>query len=502
MSIAELQEQIRVIPDNTFGTMPESEGFIFKNYKFFPLELLIGAVWNYKQDDEFMAEQLINSLKRNGQIITCQVRLLDTGYYEVVDGNHRLEAFKKLNQKFIIAYDHGQISLPAAQRIALESNELKFKADNEKLSRLLQEIKLEFQVDDLLATLPFTNDEINDLINDTLSDVAVEPIQVEEDDFDPSVLPMEAPKTVKGDLYEYVSINGEIRTVHRLLCGDSTNEQDVERLMDGSSAHLLYTDPPYNIKYTEFNSERAGGKGKDWGELYCSEWNDDMSDADYQTFLNQFLKLAKAHLIEWGHYYVWHATTYFREVLNAFETNEIPYDKVPIQWVKQVAPLSWVRYKRKSEPCIFGGKGAVNGNGNGSRWFGPNNETNIWEIARDHNNNYIHPTQKPVALAARAINNSSQSGEIVLDMFMGSGTTLIASDMLGRVSRGMEYGEKFCDMITLRFAKYKMDAEADYIIYRNGQDITSEIKAQLELYKDLKLNQISMPEIEVPQLEV
>jgi DNA modification methylase len=104
-------------------------------------------------------------------------------------------------------------------------------------------------------------------------------------------------------------------------------------------------------------------------------------------------------------------------------------------------------------------------------------------------------------LASRAITNSTQQGESVLDMFMGSGTTLIASDMLNRVSYGMEFGEKFCDMITLRFAKYKSDSNSEFCIYRNGQNITNEILEQLEKYKDLKLNQISMPEIEVSSIE-
>ena len=85
---------------------------------------------------------------------------------------------------------------------------------------------------------------------------------------------------------------------------------------------------------------------------------------------------------------------------------------------------------------------------------------------------------------------------------MGSGTTLIASDTLGRISYGMEFGEKFCDMIALRFAKFKSDSNQDFSIYRNGQNITNEILEQLEKYKDLKLNQISMPEIEVQQTEI
>ncbi len=461
------------------------------NFIIIDIDKLVKADWNYKQDNDILKEKLKENFKRNGQIENIIVRELVTGFYEIVNGNHRYDAMKELNIKQVIAFNLGKISLAAAQRIAIETNETRFASDTDILAKLLQEINLEFPDEDLINTLPFTPEELDGFLHFNSDDLIVGNPDAEEDDFDPEVLPREAPKTKKGDLYEFES-NGYR---HRLLCGDSTNDIDVKILMNGDLAHLLYTDPPYNINYTEFNNERAGGKGKDWGEDYCSEWNDEMSDSDYQAFLIKFLKLAKEHMIDWGHYYVWHATTYFVDVLKAFEVNAIPYDKVPIQWVKQVAPISWVRYKRKSEPCVYGGKGAVNGNGAGARWFGPNNETNIWEISRGHNVNYIHPTQKPVALASRAIINSTQQGESVLDMFMGSGTTLIASDMLNRLSYGMEFGEKFCDMITLRFAKYKSDSNSEFYIYRNGQNITAEILEQLDKYKDLKLNQISMPEI-------
>jgi DNA modification methylase len=253
--------------------------------------------------------------------------------------------------------------------------------------------------------------------------------------------------------------------------GDSTKEDDVAALMDGKLAHMLHTDPPYNINYPEFNMSRNDAS-KDWASLYCSDWKDKMTDEEYAMFLVDFLKLAKQFMIPTAHYYIWHATSYYAEVLNALVVNEIPYDKVPIQWVKQVAPLSHVRYKRKSEPCVYGGKGAVNGMGEGARWFGPNNEVNIWDINRDHNVYYIHPTQKPIALAARAIKNSSKIKENVLDMFGGSGSTMMAADQLKRNAYLMELGPEFCDLIVGRFAKYKLDFNQEFKILRNGEDYT------------------------------
>lgn len=237
--------------------------------------------------------------------------------------------------------------------------------------------------------------------------------------------------------------------------------------MNGLKAHMIYTDPPYNINYAEFNKNR--GNGKDWTDEYCSEWEDSMSDDDYNKFIKDFLQNAKNNMIPEAHYYIWHATTYFIEFIQALRSLEIPYDKVPIQWVKQSAPLSWVHYKRKSEPCIFAGVKASTGNG---RWFGPNNETNIWEINRDRTNDYVHPTQKPVELAARAINNSSQVNEIVLDLFLGSGTSLIASDKLSRLCFGMEYEPKFVDVIVKRYFMYCDSNNIECNVKLNGNPIT------------------------------
>jgi DNA modification methylase len=439
--------------------VPEGEARIFANYKLFPREILVKANWNYKEEDPHTSRQLANNLKRIGQVENIHVRELETGYFEIINGNHRDDSFGLLGTKYVMAYDHGKVSFEEAVRRAIETNETKFHANQEKLALLIEDLKVKF--DDLEITLPYTEEELEEF---SLSLETGEVGDVQEDNYDEKIEEGYKPKTKKADLYE---LND-----HRLLCGDSTKSEDVKRLMNGKKAHMIYTDPPYNVNYAEFNKERGDG-GKDWGEAYCSEWKDSMSDDDYQKFLIDFLEQAKLHTIKMAHFYVWYGSLYYQSVINAFVINNIPYDKVPITWVKQVAPLSWARYKRKYEPCIYGGIGAVNGNGTGARWFGPNNETNVWEISRDHNGDYVHPTQKPVALAARAINNSSKTGELVLDLFLGSGTTLIASDTLGRICYGMEYEPIFCDMIVKRFFKYCEDSGIECCVKRNGEKIST-----------------------------
>ncbi|QLH52749.1 MAG: hypothetical protein CH6_0035 [Candidatus Kapaibacterium sp.] len=461
--IKELTKKIQRIPATIINALPETERKIFANYKFIPIDLLVPADWNYKADDEFMSQQLLNNIKRNGQIVTCQVRKLTSGFYEVVDGNHRLIALKKLGYEYVIVYDHGEISLSQAQRLAIETNETKFNADPTKLANLFKDLSLDFPDFDLFETLPFTPEQFNDILNSS-EVTSIEDYEDFEDQ--PEIEEPIEPKTKRGDLYE---LNG-----HRLLCGDSTLAEDVAKLMDGKKAHLLFTDPPYNINYTELNKERKFGKGKDWIEANCTGWKDFMSNEEYPIFLEKSLANAKNNLIEYAHYYVWHATTNLPSLIQAFEKNQIPYDPIPIIWVKQVAPISWVNYWRIYEPCLFGGKGAINGQGKGARWFGGNHDVNVWNVDRDHNVFYIHPTQKPLALALRAMKNSSKEKEIVLDLFLGSGSTLIAADYLNRICYGIEYEPKFCDMIVLRFIKYCEDKNKEYTIKLNGKIITKD----------------------------
>ena len=439
-----------------------------KNFILIPIDKLVKADWNYKNNNDEIKEKLKENIKRNGQVENILVRELETGFFEIINGNHRYDALVELNVDSVIAYNFGKISLPQAQRIAVETNETRFDSNPEKLSALLKELEIEFSAEDLLTSLPFNQSQFDDLLNFSFDeDNSNGPLNLEnivEDKFD-DALP-DKPKTKLGDLYE---LNG-----HRLLCGDSTSSEDVKRLMNSKKASIIYTDPPYNVNYAEFNLNRTIEGGKNWTDDYCSDWQDSMSDADYYTFIKKFISNAKDHSVKYAHYYIWHASAYMPDFFKALNELSIPFDKVPIMWVKQNAPLSWARYKRQYEPCIFAGLGAVNGAGKIDRWFGPNNETNVWNINRDATQSYVHPTQKPVALAARALNNSSQEGDLVLDLFLGSGTTLVASEQLKRTCYGMELETKFCDVIVKRFIKYCDDNNIELNIKLNGSEINKD----------------------------
>ena len=225
--LKELRMLIKAIPETMLEQIgvPDEDVSIFKNYKIFPIDLLVKADWNYKKENEFTSTKLRNNLKRNGQVENIQVRELETGYFEVVNGNHRLDEMVAIGKSFVVAYDHGKMSQAQAVRIATETNETRFDKDEEKLARLLADLKIHFSEEDLLDTLPFTEEEFNDFMRISDFDLSSipDPADVEDDDFNPSDLIH--PFTQIGDLYE---LNG-----HRLLCGESTKREDVEKLMHG-----------------------------------------------------------------------------------------------------------------------------------------------------------------------------------------------------------------------------------------------------------------------------
>lgn len=151
------EDQLKKLPDN--------EGKIFINYKIIPIDLLVKADWNYKVDDEATGEKLRNNLKRIGQTENVHVRLLKTGFFEVVNGNHRLDELRTIGIKNVICYDHGTISLAEAKRIAIETNETKFDADDERLKQTITDILDEFGYDNVIDTLPYDEDALNEILS-------------------------------------------------------------------------------------------------------------------------------------------------------------------------------------------------------------------------------------------------------------------------------------------------------------------------------------------------
>lgn len=267
-----------------------------------------------------------------------------------------------------------------------------------------------------------------------------EAAEVEEDEA-PEVDESEPAKSELGKVYQLGT--------HRLMCGDSTSKADVEKLMGGQKADLILTDPPYNVDY-------EGGTG-------LKIKNDSMEDTKFHDFLvNAFLAMdsvAKSGAA----FYIWHADSEgynFRSACKAvgWQVREC------LIWNKNSLVLGRQDYQWKHEPCLYGWKEGTH------QWYADRKQTTVIDFDRP-SKSADHPTMKPVGLFAYQINNSSKSGDIVLDLFGGSGTTIVACEQLGRCGYLMELDPKYCDVIRKRW--YKLTHENNEEGWENG---TPEVK--------------------------
>jgi len=279
--------------------------------------------------------------------------------------------------------------------------------EEDKLSQVLQSLKVEDA--DLLAATGYDAAEV-----DKMSKAEVTEDEVPE--------PPAEPITKAGDLW----ILGE----HRVLCGDSTKRENVAILMSGDLAKLVVTDPPYGVDYQGgVFSKRDKLAGDETADLY-----------------GPILKLAYEFSDAKAAVYLWRSDGKAVDVFAALDSAKY-VRRITIIWNKNIAQFGALsaQYKQKHEPCHYLFK-----KGESPRWFGPTNETTVWDIDRNQTNEH-HPTEKPIGIMGRPIQNSSEVTDIILDFFLGSGTTLIAAEQLGRKCYGMEISPQYCDVIVKRW---------------------------------------------------
>ena len=243
-------------------------------------------------------------------------------------------------------------------------------------------------------------------------------------DFDQEVAKIKKPKTKAGDIYQLGK--------HRLICGDSCDGVQWEKLMSGKKAALQLTDPPYNVDYTGKTSEKLKID------------NDKMSDSNFIEFLTSAFSSAGKHLRDGGASYIFHADTFGLQFRNAFIAagNKLAQCLV---WVKNSLVMGRQDYHWKHEPIIYGWK-----EGAKHYWFSDRKQSTVINFDRPIRNE-DHPTMKPVELISYLMTNSSAINDIVIDGFLGSGTTLIAAEQLKRVCYGMELDPIYCDVIVKRW---------------------------------------------------
>lgn len=293
---------------------------------------------------------------------------------------------------------------------------------------------------------------------------------IEPEESDDAVGPLpEAPQSRKGDVY---GLGG-----HILMCGDSTSREDVLKLTGGIKVDMVFTDPPYNVAYEGEGASTSRGI-----------MNDDMADADFSGFLDSLFAVLRENVADHCPLYVFHASK-TQAVFEAAMRRAGFRIRAQIIWNKPQFSLGRGDYHFKHEPCFYacveGSSPSFHGDRtNHTVWDLHDSEealvrwaksvkkaeaegrTTVWSMAREPSSEYVHPTQKPVELIRRALENSSRPGDTVLDLFAGSGSTLVACEKMGRKCLTMELDPAFCDVVVSRWCEY---AGTDSVIL-NGKE--------------------------------
>jgi DNA modification methylase len=375
---------------------------------------LIPYVKNSRTHSDEQVAQIAASIKEFGWTNP----ILVDGSNGIIAGHGRLMAARKLGHKEVPTIELADLTETQKKAYIIADNRLALNAgwDNELLT---------IELNDLLADgfalelLGFDPKEL---------DALLEPEVVEgltDEDAVPDV--PDEPTTKLGDIYKLGN--------HRLMCGDSTSIDAVDELMDGQKADMVFTDPPYGVDYD-------GGHATDKRRTKLE--NDDKT-----LMYAGALPIAYMASKDGAALYLWFADRFAKDVLIALDECNFQV-RTWIIWNKNLAQFGAIgaQYKTKHEPCIYAFK-----KGKAPFWNGPNNEVTVWDVKR-HSKNQFHPTQKPVELPVRAMENSSKGGDTVLDLFGGSGSTLIACEKINRHARLMELDPKYCDVIVKRWEDF------------------------------------------------
>lgn len=368
---------------------------------------LIPYINNPRQNDEAV-DAVASSIKNFG----FKVPIVIDGKNEIINGHTRLKAAKKL----------GLTEVPVIKADDLSPEQVKaFRLADNKVSEIAEwdEDLLAIELEGL-AELEF---DMGQFGFDEL--VFEDEAEIVEDNFDEE-LP-EEPKAKIGDVYQLGR--------HRLMCGDSTDKEQVATLLDGIKADLLLTDPPYNVAYE--------GKGKEALTIQ----NDSKDGAEFHLFLYDAFCAAKDNLKTGASFYVWYASS---EVVNFHTSLEEAgfLVKQELIWNKNSMVLSRQDYHWKHEPCLYGWA-----SGGSHSWYSDRKQTTVLNFDRPTVNKE-HPTMKPIALFDYQIKNSSKAGDAVLDMFGGSGTTIMACEQNERCGYLMELDPRYVDVIIHRWEQF------------------------------------------------
>ncbi len=348
----------------------------------------------------------------------------------VIGGHQRLTVLKDLDYetaKCVIV----DLSKEDEKALNIALNKITGQWDDQLLADLLLDLQ---ESDFNLDLTGFEPPEIDDILSN------VHDKDLSDDDFDVEEELKKPTFSKRGDIWQLGK--------HRVICGDSTKDEIYDQLLGDKKANLVVTDPPYNV-----DVEETAGK----------ILNDNMPDSDFYQFLFDMFSQVEKHMETDASIYVFHADTEGLNFRKAFKEAGFYLSGCCI-WKKNSLVLGRSPYQWQHEPCLFGWKQKGK-----HQWFSDRKQTTIWEYDRPKSSK-DHPTMKPIPLMAYPIQNSSMRGTLVLDPFLGSGSTLMAADQTGRVCYGIELDEKFVDVIVKRYME--STGNNNVTVLRDGQTLT------------------------------
>jgi DNA modification methylase len=380
---------------------------------------LIPYINNSRTHSEEQITQLVSSIKEFG--FTNPILLAPDN--SIIAGHGRLQAVKRLGHEEVPCIVVEGLTKTQIKALIIADNQLALNAgwDLEKLSVEIEGLEAD-KFD--LSLLGFEDDFIKDLLtkeNQGLTDEDAVP---------------EAPQTIKSKLNDIWLLGN-----HRVMCGDSTLTDNFDKLCL-EKADMIFTDPPYGMSYGGGRAEGSTPKGalvKAHGMII----NDDLRDNALIELVKKSLSIALTKAKQGSASYICFTWRTYSEFHKALSESGFKI-KNCIVWDKKSIGLGLSHYRPQHEFIFYCG----------DQWYGDKSQSDVWYMSRGATSKYVHPTQKPVELICKALQNSSKSEDIIIDCFGGSGSTLIACEKLNRKSRLMELDPKYCDVIIQRWQQF------------------------------------------------
>jgi DNA modification methylase len=425
--------------------------------------LPIDAVKEYDRNPRTISDPAIDAVAKSIEAFGFKIPILIDADGVIIAGHTRLRAARKLGLKEVPTIRATDLTPEQVKALRIADNKVATLTswDMELLPLELADLK---GVDFDLALLGFSAEDLAAIMAPAGNEGLVDPDDVP--------APPDAATTVPGDIW--------VLGNHRLMCGDSSKPEDLDRLLDGQPIHLVNTDPPYNVKveprsnnaiaaglssFTAMQRKDASAGDQQSADLHRYPEkskpthkklrakdrplaNDFVSDQEFDRLLAAWFGNIARVLIPGGGFYIWGGyanCANYPPVLKAMEL----YFSQAVIWIKEHPVLTRKDFMGNHEWCFYGWK-----EGAAHRFFGPNNVPDTWSIKKVNPQSMVHLTEKPVELARRAIEYSSRPGENVLDLFGGSGSTLIGAEMTGRRAYLMELDPLYCDVIVQRWEKF------------------------------------------------